>query len=148
MTWITITFETLKAYVVDAKLEALETAALGTDQASPFGEVSPGVISRIRAEIASCSKNVLDPDTTKIPESLKNQACALIVKAMHLRLKQALSEDQVTEAKEAIDYLKRIARCEVSIPDVTQEGAFQSTDGTPLLTPRRRNFSHRDQSGI
>lgn len=148
MPWIEITFDTLKGYLVAEQLAAMESAALGEGQDSPFDEVAPGVISRIRAEIATCAKNILDEDENKIPQSLKTEAAALIIEAMQPRILIALTEDQRRAADNARSYLKRISLCEVRVPDVEQTGAFQSTSGSPAITDKCLRNQREDSYGL
>lgn len=127
MAWIPITYETLQAYLVGAQLDAVETAALATGQTSPFDEVAPSIVSKIRSFIAGCASNILDPDPTLIPASLKDTAAALIIEAMQPRLLLELTDDQRRAADNARSYLRDIAACRVKVDDIETVGAFQNT---------------------
>jgi hypothetical protein len=56
--WVTITTDDLNDTKVAALVDALRTAALAVGQDDPVDEIIADVISRIRAEVASCSQNV------------------------------------------------------------------------------------------
>lgn len=116
MSWIIITATDLNDYLVGVQAAAIRTVAVAAGQTDRFTAVMPDVSSRIRNEILSCSRNRLDATANSIPPELKTVACLLIVEAMQSGIPGLeLSEDQRTLIRDARDYLKRIARCEIAV---------------------------------
>lgn len=116
MFWIVITAANLNDYLVGAQAAAIRTAAVAAGQTDRFTAVMPDVAARIRNEILSCSRNRLDVTANSIPPELKTVACLLILEAMQAGIPGlAMTDDQRTLVKDARDYLKRIAKCEIAV---------------------------------
>ena len=98
--WITITAESLRAYLVAEQVAALQAEALAPGQAAPFTEIMPDVVRKIRAYIASNADNVVDAGELTLPPELKLDASYLIIAAMLGRLGIAMTKDQA-DAHEA-----------------------------------------------
>jgi len=148
MSWIAITVETLKGFLNAATVDAVNTRALGDGEVNRFDEVQPGVIALIRGAIGSRRGNILDPDKTKIPASLKNTACALIIEAIQPAIME-LNEDQRRAGDNARKLLDKIAAGTFVVEDVdTAPDEFQSGIGTPQMTEKCLNFQRRNQDGI
>lgn len=150
MSWTTIALSDLKDAKAAALVEACQTKALGAGQTDPTANIIANVIARIRAEIAGCSANRLDRDTTLIPTDLKSLGCRMILREMQSRLQYPLSDDEREEQRNDLRYLERIARCEVPIetPDDPVTPETQGRVGTPDVTERTREFSRDAQEGI
>lgn len=143
--WVTITTDDLEDTKVAPLVEALRTAALGASQDDPVEEMIATVVARIRAEVAGCSRNLVDSDTTKIPADLKRLACRMVVFEMMGRLQLPLNEDERDERRQDVRYLERISRCEVPVatpdsaaaPEVQQAGGFEQVGTTTRQATRR-----------
>lgn len=130
--WIVIVDADLNDYLVAAQMEALRTVALAGGQANPFTKTMQDIASRIRAEIEACPTNVLSGTAYAIPPSLKRHACTLIIEAMQPRLLLPLTEDQKTAAKDAKDWLKRIASCEIKVEEPADPMERTTQSGAPI----------------
>lgn len=108
--WITITPETLTNYLTKQQLDFM-----CKDQA-PCRAIIASVIERVRLEIATNRKNKLSVNPSLIPLALKSSACHLCIEALQSRFPTLrLSPDQVRNANNARNFLKRIAEGKVNI---------------------------------
>ena len=148
--WLTITTNDLNDAKVSALVDALRNVALAAGQTDPSPRVIQSVITRIRAEVKGCAKNLLDADTTKIPADLKDLAARMILRQLKSRLEIPLTDDELTEQKNDLRYLERIAACDIPIdqPDNPVEGETQVVSGTPMIQEKRHRFSSRHQEGL
>lgn len=76
-------------------------------------------VDHIRRKVASCRRNQLDQDTTKIPKGLKDIAVILILEKLKNALEIDLTEDERRVWTRANQDLDRIANCDdvVDAPD-------------------------------
>jgi len=148
--WPSITIDDLNDAKVAALVDALRTAALAEGQTDPSPRIIQSVVSRIRAEVKGCAKNLLDADITTIPNDLKDIAVRMILRKMKGRLEIPLTEDEVREMKDDVRYLERVSACAVPVdqPDNPVEGETQAVSGTPMIQQKHRRFSHRRQEGL
>jgi phage gp36-like protein len=148
--WIVIVASDLDDYLVAAQMEAIRTAALGSGQTDPFARVMPDVAQRIRAEIEACATNSLSATVNSIPPSLKRHACALIIEAMQPRILLPLTEDQQQAAKDAKEWLKRIAECEikVEVPPDPIESTFQQAGQIEVVRKTDRVATRETMGGL
>lgn len=119
MQWINITTDDLRDTKASALIDAYQGAALGDTQTDPVPRAIEKVCDRIRAEIQSSKKYRVSATPHSIPPSLVELAGNLIAWRMHGRLNvlNALpitEQDKIDHADDK-DYLKRIARGEVTI---------------------------------
>jgi phage gp36-like protein len=145
--WTAITIDDLNDTKLAALVDALRTAALAGGQDDPSDEIIRNVVARIRAEISGCKTNVLDIDPTKIPNDLKSLACRMIIREMQSRLQEPLNEDERQEKRDDLEYLRRIAKCEVPVavpddpettPEVQQGGGVEVVTKSTILTTREQ----------
>lgn len=149
MSWTPITVADLKDAKASALVEACRTAALGAGQTDPVPNIITNVVNRIRAEVAGCNKNVLDADTTAIPNDLKSLASRMIVREAMSRLRKPLTDDEIREERNDLDYLKRIAACDVPVaePDTplttaeVQQGVAIEQASTPVRNATREKLA-------
>jgi hypothetical protein len=149
--WISITAADLREAKVAALVDALASAALGDGQSDPTPGVIADVVARVRAEVQGCKSNVVDADSTLLPAELKSLAVRMIVRQLTSRLQIALTDDERTEQRNDLDYLKRIAACEVpiSVPlNPLASPAIQPGAGSPRVEEPRRHFTHRAAEGL
>jgi hypothetical protein len=149
--WVAITAEDLNDTKVAALMDALRTAALGSGQSDPSDQIILDVTSRIRAEVASCSQNVLDIDETKIPRDLKRLACRMVVREMQSRLQESLNADERTEQENDLRYLERIAKCELKVaePDDPQtDSEVQQKGGVEVVTKSTVQTTREQMNGL
>jgi hypothetical protein len=149
--WVTITTDDLNDTKVAALVDALRTAALAVGQDDPVDEIIADVISRIRAEVASCSQNVLDIDETKIPKDLHRLGCRMVLREMQSRLQEPLNTDERTEQENDLKYLQRIASCDlkVAIPDNPQvPPEVQQSGGVEVFNAPTPIARREDMNGL
>lgn len=149
MPWISITAEDLNAAKLAPLITALRTAALADGQGDPVDSITTGVISRVRRMIAACRTNQVDADTSKIPESLKELVCRLIIIAAKNRLEIPLTDDERKQWDIDERELGAISKCElpIEISDNSEAPAVQSTQPSPRITARCRRFGWEQQDG-
>ena len=94
MSWISITKATLYDSKAAALIDACDTAALGTGQTDRATGIIQGVVDDVRRKVASCRRNLLDADTTTIPQGLRNQAVDVVIGRLKVALELDLSEDE------------------------------------------------------
>lgn len=138
--WITITAESLRAYLVAEQLTALQAEALAPGQAAPFTEIMPDVVRKIRAFIASNLDNQLDSGELTIPPELKLDASYLIIAGMLGRLGIAMTKDQADahEAARSMLIALREKKLLVSKPTNPITPAVQGGTGVALVSSAPR----------
>lgn len=150
MSWTTITIDDLKDAKASALVEACRTAALGQGQDDPLPGIIANVITRIRAEVASCEENSLDADTATIPADLKSLACRMIIREAMSRLQQPLNDDEKEEQRNDLRYLERIAKCEVKVSatDNPSSGEVQSGGAIEQVSTPTRTATRTKLAGL
>lgn len=136
--WISITVADLNDAKVEKLVTALRTKALGAGQTDPTPRLVQEVVDDIRRKIASCQKNRVDADETRIPRGLKGMCVDLVLSRLKGRLEQDLSQDERDRISRHETDLNRIAACTdvVEQPDNAIEAPVQSTSGTPTMKER------------
>lgn len=149
MPWISITENDLNATKLAPLMSALRTAALAEGQGDPVPEMTAGVISRVRRMIAACRTNRVDVDATKIPESLKELCCRLIIIAAKNRLEIPLTDDERKQWDIDERELAAISKCDLPIEtsDNSEAPPVQSTQPGPSIKGRTQRFSREQQEG-
>lgn len=151
MSWISVTLAELHARKIAAIVDACSTVAKATAQPDRAAEIISGVVKRVRRKIASCAKNKLDEDVTKIPESLLDDTCKLILAGLKSAIEEALTEDEGKEISRINGDLNRIASGAdvVDQPDTAETTpSAQSTANSPRITAKCRKFKRSDQDGV
>jgi hypothetical protein len=114
--WISISTEDVYDYLAAEQAQALQSEALGDDQADPLPTIIADVVERIRAEVRANSANTLDAASGTIPPELRGAALALVVEAAQARLPALeMSDDQIRLANAARTLLKRVASGDVAV---------------------------------
>ncbi len=109
--------------VVTARISSVEQKpvnALGSGTGDPLQEIIDNVVAEVRTAVATCARNRLDPDPRKIPASLVNDACSLVVYYFATRAPGAkiLAEDARYQAwAKANEKLNRVRSCEIAVED-------------------------------
>lgn len=148
MSWITINLDTLKEAKVAALVDACDASALGAGQANRAAGLIQGVVNEIRNAVATCAKNQVDADLTKIPESLRDLCVDLILARLKKTLEIDLTEDERTDVAERRRQLRDIAACALVVdqpetpvaPEVQSKGSSQvisSSSGNPTSQTMR-----------
>lgn len=152
MSWVSITSTAdLEHYVVAALVRAINEAALGDAQTDRFTRVNSDVTALVRMSVASNSENVLDSDTTKIPQSLRSDACWIIAWMMAQGLGIELTDQQANEVSNARERLQQVARGSLTIekPDTEDtEPDGQSGAGLEMITGNDRIFTVSTMNGL
>jgi hypothetical protein len=131
MSWIAITLATLNEAKVAALIEACDTAALASGQDNRAAGLIQGVVNEVRNAVATCTRNQVDSDTTKIPASQRDLCVDLIIARLKNAIEQPLTEDERTNVAERRRQLRDIAACDLVVdqpdnpvaPEVQQSGA-------------------------
>jgi hypothetical protein len=137
MSWIAITIDTLYEAKVAALIDACNTAALADGQPDRVPGIIQGVVDDVRRKVASCKSNLVDQDTTKIPNGLRNLAVDLIVARLKNALEMPLTEDERNQLTRHETNLNRIASCTdvVDQPDGPVQPDVQSGPAVKLIRP-------------
>jgi hypothetical protein len=148
--WITLTADSLNAYLVAAQLTALRTKALAPGQADPFTEIAPDIIRKVRAYIASNPSNVVDAVELSIPAELKSDVCYLILAPLLGRLGLALTKDQAQQLDLAHSTLiaLREKKLVVTKPDTAVAPDVQGGSGTEIISAPRREATRQTFDGL
>jgi hypothetical protein len=131
MSWIAITLATLNEASIADLIEACDSAALGTGQDNRAAGLIQGVVNEVRNAVATCTRNQVDSDTTKIPASQRDLCVDLIIARLKGAILQPLTEDERTNVAERRRQLRDIAACDLVVdqpddpvaPEVQQSGA-------------------------
>jgi len=151
MAWITITQAHVENYVVAALVSAINEAALGDSQTDRFTTVQADVTAEIRMAVASDSSNVLDTDTTKIPQSLRSAGAWLIAGYMAQGLGIQLTDQQANELANARERILAVSRGDLTVeqPDTADETPDgQKGQGVSMVTPQDRVFTVSTMNGL
>ena len=109
MSWVIITAADIEDTKMGPLVSALRTAALGDAQtADPVDELLRKVIARVRNEIAA-GGHVLSADPMKVPESLIGLVTRWCVWDAKGRLEVDVTEQELTDHRDVISYLRRIS---------------------------------------
>lgn len=127
----------------------------GDPRVKPLNQIIEATIREVRTAIAACSRNVLHPETTRIPLSLVNDACSLVSYYFATRMPgtaQTLAEDPRYQAwREAKDKLKRVATCEVPVENYVTGRVYggQSASAQVCVEPAdQMRFSRQNFWGL
>lgn len=151
MAWVTVTQAHVENYVVAALLSAIDEAALGDSQTDRFTTVQSDVTGEVRMAVASNSENVLDSDSTKIPQSLRSAASWLIAGYMAQGLGIDLTDQQANELANARQKLESVARGDLTVeqPDtVDPTPDSQSGSGVSMITGQDRVYTVSTMNGL
>lgn len=153
MSWTAITAAVLKERKVAPLVDAAKNYAAGLDPAQddPTPAIIASAVKEIRAAVRSCSKNVLDADTSKIPSDLLDLACRKITFALKNFVEVELTQDERDDKRADERKLERIASCDLAVektdnPETTP--TIQSTSGSPRITTKTLYFSRDAQRGV
>lgn len=151
MAWVTIAQTDVENYVVAALVTAINTAALGDTQTDRFTRVSSDVIQQVRMSVASESENILDSDSTKIPQSLRPDACWIIAGLMAQGLGIQLTDQQANELANARERLNSVAKGDLTIevPDAEDDSPdSQAGSGVQMITGSTPIFTRSTMAGL
>jgi len=151
MAWSTITQAHVENYVVAALVSAINEAALGDSQTDRFTTVQADVTAEIRMAVASDSSNVLDTDTTKIPQSLRSAGAWLIAGYMAQGLGIQLTDQQANELANARERILAVSRGDLTVeqPDNADDSPDgQKGQGVSMITPQDRVFTVSTMNGL
>lgn len=90
-------------------------------RAAPLDQIIAATRKEVRTAVATCPRNRLHPEVTRIPLSLVNDACSLVSYYYATRMPGAatvVAEDPRYQAwREAKEKLKLVATCEIAVED-------------------------------
>jgi hypothetical protein len=143
--WITLTPDYLKAAGHGALIDSASTVAVGG--VDPAMEAIANATARVRRAVSA--GNILDLNTTKIPDSLKGLAEKLAIYDLMERIGLPRSQDQRDSFNAIQSDLKRITdnRQRVEAADNPDGAGEMQPSPSPSIAPRRRRFTWRDEQG-
>ena len=152
MSWVTVSREDLKMYVVSALVEAIDSAALGDAQLDRFTQVHADTIAEVRVAAKGKTSNVLDSDPAKIPQSLRSAACWIICQYMAQGLGVEMTEAQLNEVTQARQRLSDVARGDVPVevpdsPDTTPD-VQTAANAVQLVRSSTRVYTRESMAGL
>ncbi|MBN1671206.1 MAG: hypothetical protein JXR37_09250 [Kiritimatiellae bacterium] len=118
MSWLAITEELLKKHFSSTELETYRAAAVADGETDPIAQVISNITNRVRASVASCPQNVVDSDSTTIPDELLGAACDLIAWEIMKRPGGVMMDPEGARElayKEALKLLTRVEDCRFRI---------------------------------
>lgn len=111
--WISITGNSIRDYLLPIQLEAL------LKHLDPLDEIITDIVARVHAEIRTNPNNRFHAGSTLVPKELKQATCHLVIEALQSRIPNLkLSDDQVRNANNARTFLKRVAMAELAIQTI------------------------------
>ena len=153
MQWIDITEAGIANRVTAAEFAAMKTAAKSAGQTA--GGILADAISVVcRFVLSHCPPMLNRGEGEKVPGESELVVLAILRNYLFSRIpnlaQQFYDKFRETEYDNAIDWLKAWAREErfVAPPDVAAPDNEQASAPRPRITPRPKNFSPCDQSGI
>lgn len=119
MAWVSITIDTLYEAKIAIIVDLCDSLLLKENQANRAAGIIQGRVDYIRRKVASCRRNRLDQDLSKIPDGLKDIAVTLIMEKLKGALEMDLTEDERSAVSRAERDLNRVANCDdvVDQPD-------------------------------
>jgi hypothetical protein len=150
MSWIAITLATLKEAKVAALIDACDSAALGSGQDNRAAGLIQGVVNEVRNAVATCSRNQVDSDTTKIPESQRDLCVDLIIARLKNAIEQDLSKDESDNIAERRRQLRDIAACHLVVdqPDTPVAPEVQQSGAAVVISKNPRPLSSGGMNGL
>lgn len=150
MSWISITLDTLKEAKVAALIDAADSAALGSGQDNRAAGLIQGVVNEIRNAVATCPRNQVDSDTTKIPASQRDLAVDLIIARLKNAIEQDQSEDERSNIAERRRQLRDIAACDLVVdqPDTPVAPEVQQSGAAVVISKNSRPLSSSGMNGL
>lgn len=141
MSWIAITTDTLKEARIAALIDACDSAALGSGQANRAAGLIQGVVNEVRNAVATCVRNTVDSDTTKIPASQRDLTVDLIIARLKGAIEQPLTEDERNTVAERRRQLRDIAKCELVVdqPDTPIAPTTQGGGAVKLVSENQEH---------
>jgi len=150
MSWIAITIETLYEAKVAALIDACDTAAKAEGQPDRAAGLIQGVVNEVRNAVATCTRNRVDGDTTKIPTSQRDLAVDLIMARLKGVIDEALTEDERNNVTERRRQLRDIAACNLVVdqPDTPVAPEVQQSSAVKVISKNCNQLSASKLSGL
>ena len=136
MSWIAITEDHVKQQLSGFELETFRGVMLSDGEVDPIAGIIDSVTKRVRGYVQGCARNHLSTDATLIPDTLLDDAVALIVIEVITRSGGRVQdpvEARRARGKDAMITLRAVANCNPpqELPD----------DGAPLATVSSHRYS-------
>lgn len=149
MSWITITADDIDDTKLAPLVAVLRSAALAEGQGDPVPELLATVVQRVRLEIAA-GGHVVSADAAKVPPSLKRLVARWAVWDAKGRLEQEPSEQEKTDHRDDLAFLRRIAAGDlgVEMPDDPVTPQVTGGPGMEVVESRGREATRAKLSGL
>ena len=147
--WLTIKAADLEDYQVSALVEALRSAALGSNQADPFDAIAADRIAYIRNRIAG--RVSLSGTASTVPPELKTCACWLILEAMLSRLSMDPEQQQermISRAYKDLDIAGTPSFPITAPDDAAPEADVQSGGSISVVTSPYNQPTRHSMDGL
>lgn len=151
MAWVTIAQTDLEHYVVAALVSSINSAALGDTQTDRFTRVGSDVVQQVRMAVSSNTENTLDTNSSKIPQSLRPDACWIIAGLMAQGLGVQLNDQQANELANARERLNSVSRgdLKVEVPDSYDDSPdAQTGSGVEMIAGSEPIFTRSKMAGL
>jgi hypothetical protein len=150
MNWTAINETLVRTGKLNVLLNTAQAQAAAASQADPLPEWIADVTATIRSAVST--GNVLDLDTTKIPNSLKALALRMVGRRVKAYLDRALNTDEQAQARTDDSYLNRIidSKIKFELPDTPApgDGEMQGAGGVAALNVPCRQVTKCSQSRL
>lgn len=147
--WILFDKQTVTARIPATEWEAVNSIDGKDSPVDALQSIIDMVTAEVRAAIAACGKNTLDPDARKIPLSLVNDACSLVVYYFASRAAGAgtiLVQDSRYQAwVKARDMLDRVRTCDIGIEHPATGAVSGSESSSAQIAVRTRTRFDRSR---
>lgn len=147
--YITITETDVITKLSGPELDAMQSAALQTDQEPPLPGIITQVVKEVRGYVAACERNVLGAGET-IPDELLGAAISRIRFELATRLPEAglLSEDRRTANTNAIRLLESTAACKFLVIGPETPAEEQASGSAEVISKTCRRFDRSQMDGL
>ena len=149
MKWISIKNSDLESALNKPQLDVLKAAALSSPNKDAAADIISSITTRIRAEVAACEKNTLDPDHSTIPPELKECALSLILEALVARIPSMKFGDAIEKrAIYARETLVKVACCELPVTRPVGGIRVSGKKGISICHTRGNRISRTSMEGL
>lgn len=130
MAWVELTKNHIKSRLSQYEIEAIEET--GGGDSDRLAGIITQVTSLVRSKVASCHRNTLG-DSGLIPEETIHAASSIAKYNLSTTVASSMTEadekSRVLEYRDAMNFLEKIANCEVNI--TTDDGSVErGSEGT------------------
>lgn len=144
--WVSITINSLYEAKMAVIVDLCDSLLLKSGQPNRTAGIIQDRVNHVRRKVASCRRNQLDADTTKVPQGLYDITVILILEKLKNALEIEMTEDERRVWTRANTDLDRVANCDdvVDAPDNPIIAPMEPTVPPPAFG----HWPHRRQNQI